>query len=86
MIDDIDIHELLASRRQIAHIWGVEDVQQIRPDLSDDQSWKVLQDVDRHLDSELGITWLTLEATADDLFPAPDDSGHPLSVTGGGHE
>jgi hypothetical protein len=63
-----DIHELLAERRQIAMIWSTEDVQGIRPDLSDDQCWEVLQSVDHHKDAELGITWLTLELAAEDLF------------------
>jgi hypothetical protein len=64
----IDIHELLAERRQIALIWSTDDVQELRPDLSDDQCWEVLQDVDRHKDAELGITWLTLELAAKHLF------------------
>jgi hypothetical protein len=64
----IDIHALLTERRQIAHIWSIEDVQQVRPDLDDDQAWKVLQDVDRHKDAELGITWLTLDLAAEHLF------------------
>jgi hypothetical protein len=68
-----DIHELLANHRQIAAIWGIEDVQSIRPDLSEEQAWEVLQQVDRHKDTELGVTWLTLEMAAEDLFgDAPD--------------
>jgi hypothetical protein len=63
-----DIHELLAKHRQIAAIWSIEDVQSIRPDLSEEQAWEVLQQVDRRKDAELGITWLTLEMTAEDLF------------------
>jgi hypothetical protein len=63
-----DIHVLLAERRQIALIWSIADVQSIRPDLSDEQAWEVLQDVDRHKDAELGITWLTLEMAAGHLF------------------
>jgi hypothetical protein len=73
----IDIHELLAERRQIALIWSTEDVQGLRPDLSEDQCWEVLQDVDRYKDAELGITWLTLECHAEMLFghaPATDAS------------
>ena len=63
-----NIDEILAKRRQIAAIWGIEDVQSIRPDLSEEQAWEVLQMVDRHKDAELGITWLTLEMAAEDLF------------------
>ena len=65
---EIDIHEMLAERRQIALIWSIEDVQGIRLDLSDDQCWEVLQHVDRYKDAELGITWLTLEMAAEHLF------------------
>jgi hypothetical protein len=65
---EIDIHGLLAERRLIAHVWGIEDVQGVRPDLSEDQCWEVLQHVDRHKDAELGITWMALEFAAEHLF------------------
>jgi hypothetical protein len=58
---NIDIHELLAERKLIAALWGIEDVQEVRPDLNDEQAWQVLQYVDRNKDAELGISWLTLE-------------------------
>ena len=32
----IDVHDLLARRRQVAVIWPIEDVQELRPDVSDD--------------------------------------------------
>ncbi|HJT77881.1 MAG TPA: hypothetical protein VJ739_11830 [Gemmataceae bacterium] len=66
--DDIDIHALLAKRRQIAAIWSVEDVRHVRPDLTDEQAWEVLQRVGRRHDAETGITWLTLEYSAEELF------------------
>jgi hypothetical protein len=71
---ELDIDAILAERRQIAVIWSVEDVQQVRPDLTDDQAWEVLQQVDRKHDAELGINWLTLECFADELFPKPDET------------
>jgi hypothetical protein len=73
---DIDIHALLAERRQIADIWSIEDVQEVRPDLTDDQAWEVLQRAERKCDAEFGITWTTLEIIAEDLFgdaPEADD-------------
>jgi hypothetical protein len=76
----IDIHDLLAERRQIAHIWGIEDVQGIRPDLDDDQAWDVLQHVDRHKDAELGITWLTLEMAAGHLFGDAPETDEPAEA------
>ncbi len=65
---DVDIHELLAKNRQIAVLWSVEDVQSVRPDLSDDQAWEVLKMVGHNADQELGICWLSLEGAAEDLF------------------
>lgn len=69
MTGDIDIHELLGARRQIAHIWRVDDVQQLRPDLSDEQAWEVLKTIDERLDSEHGISWEDIETIAEELFP-----------------
>jgi hypothetical protein len=74
-LPETDIHELLAQRRLIAHIWGVEDVLEVRPDLSEDQCWEVLQSVDRHKDAELGINWQTLEIIAELLFGDAPDTG-----------
>ena len=74
---DIDIHELLAQERKIAHIWGIDDVQCIRPDLDDDQAWRVLQDIERRLDSQYGISWDTIEIVADELYgPKPERHWH----------
>ena len=75
---EIDIHEILAERRLIGLLWGIEDVQEVRPDLSEDQCWEVLQHVERRKDAELGITWLTLEFAAEQLFgdaPESDEAG-----------
>ena len=68
-IAQIDIEQLLRQRRQVAAIWSVEDVQEVRPDLTDDQAWEVLQRCYRRHDCELGLTWTTIEIVADDLFP-----------------
>ena len=68
MADELDIHALLAARKQIAAIWSIEDVQEVRPELTDDQAWAVLQEVERGKDATLGITWETLEWAAQDLF------------------
>lgn len=66
--DEIDVEALLAARRQIAAIWGIEDVELIRPDLSDDQRWEVLQGVAMLHDADSGIDWMMIEQVADDLF------------------
>ena len=58
-----DVHAFLAERRQIAVIWSVEDVQEIRPDLTDEQAWDVLEHAERHHDATIGINWDVLTAT-----------------------
>jgi hypothetical protein len=63
------VHELLAKHHSIAAIWHIDDVKGIRPHLTDDQAWEILEEVGRKHDAEYGITWLTLEIFADDLFP-----------------
>jgi hypothetical protein len=62
------IHQQLAKQRQIADIWGIEDVQSVRPDLSDEQAWDVLQAVLRYRDAGIGINWEVIESHAEQLF------------------
>lgn len=66
--DEVDIDAVLAKRRQVAVIWDVEDVQEVRPDLTDEQAWEVLKQTRRQHDATLGINWETLEFTAQMLF------------------
>jgi hypothetical protein len=65
---------VLEHRRQVAVIWDIEDVQSVRPHITDDQAWKVLCECRHVHDCELGFNWLLIETVADDLFPAPDDA------------
>ena len=67
----IDIHRILDQRREIAIVWGTYDVKEVRPDLTDDQAWEVLQQVEIEKDVNLGVTWLTLKRVAEDLFGQP---------------
>jgi hypothetical protein len=55
------IHETLAARHEIAVIWAVEDVQEVRPDLDAAQSWEVLKAVKHDHDCNEGINWDMLE-------------------------
>lgn len=71
---DIDIHALLAERTQVAVIWCIDDVQEVRPDLTDEQAWEVLQAARRYHDANIGINWDVLSCHADMLFGhAPDN-------------
>jgi hypothetical protein len=70
----IDIHDLLEQRHQVAVIWGTEDILEVRPDLTEDQAWQVLQRCyDKH-DCELGFTWMFIEIVADEMFPHSDET------------
>jgi hypothetical protein len=60
-------------KRQIAIVWSIEDVQEVRPDLSDGKCFQVLLAVKRHHDARTGINWDVLDCVADALFPEPAD-------------
>ncbi len=49
--------------------WHIDDVQEIRPDLTDAQAREVLDQAERRHDASIGITWDVLAIHADDLFP-----------------
>jgi len=68
---DIDVHELLKERRQVAVIWSIEDVQAVRSDLAEGHAWEVLQRCEKVHDCEFGFTWLLIETVAEDMFPEP---------------
>jgi len=65
---DVDIHEILTENRIIGHLWGIEDVQEVRSDLDDNQAWQVLQTVEERLDSQYGMNRDTIEIIANELF------------------
>jgi hypothetical protein len=77
------VHRLLAKYHRIAAIWGIEDVQGVRPDLTDEQAFEVLEQVGDKHDAEWCITWTTLETVADGMFPNPYESNEPASESGG---
>src|SRR5579884_4339857 len=62
-------HWTLYHDKQIAAIWGIEDVQELRPDLTADQAWEILQRVAHVHDRNHGITRQTLRQTAEEMFP-----------------
>jgi hypothetical protein len=65
----IDVHRVLETRKQVAVIWSLDDVQQTRPDLNDDQSWQVLQRCIHAHDCNYGFSWDLISFVADSLFP-----------------
>ena len=71
---EIDLDELLASHRKIALVWCIEDVQDVRPDLTNEQAWEVLRQVKHYHDADIGVNWYTLEWNAEDLFGDASES------------
>jgi len=69
------IDSLLAYRRQVAVRWSVSDVQNVRPDLSDEQCWIVLLACRNRHDCECGFTWELIETVASTLFGAAPENG-----------
>lgn len=59
--------------REILFSWSVEDVQSVRPDLTDEQAFAVLERCEYCLDGEIGMNWYAIQAAADDLYPQPKD-------------
>lgn len=53
----------------IAIVWTIKDVHGVRPDLSDEQAYQVLQEVKASHDAEFGVNWYAIEETANNLFP-----------------
>ena len=74
---EVDVHALLAGRRQIAAIWGIDDVKAVRPELTDQQAWEVLKLVDRRHDAEVGINWVALQCAAEELYGDAPDTDEP---------
>ena len=63
-----DVDDLLRENRLIGHVWCIEDVRSVRPDLNDDQAWAVLTRIDETVSRNQGISRDDLERTAYDLF------------------
>jgi hypothetical protein len=72
-MDFINGCDLVDTKTQMAIIWSIEDVQEVRPDLNDEQAGEVLSRVEDIHDCNCGITWDTLSIVADDMFPEADD-------------
>ena len=55
--------------KTIEIVWSTEDVQEVRPDLDEEQAYQVLLLAERRHDANDGISWQTLEIWADYLYP-----------------
>jgi hypothetical protein len=59
---------------EIAISWHIDDVREIRPDLTDEQCREVLQQAERRHDASVGINWDVLAIHAEDLFPKESEA------------
>lgn len=64
----LDLDQLLAEQHAIAIVWSIDDVKQMRPDLTDDQAWAVLQLCSRRYDADVGITLPVIRQFVSELF------------------
>ncbi len=72
----LDVETYLAEKDQMAFIWSVDDVQSVRPDLTDEQAWEVLLHAKRNHDANFGINWDVLSVIAESLYgDAPEPKG-----------
>ena len=60
--------------------WHIMDVQNIRPDLTNEQASEVLALADRRHDAEVGINWDVLRIHADTLYPEDDNSSDKAAI------
>lgn len=61
--------------RTISIAWGTDDVQEVRPDLSEEQAYEVLIMAEKEHDANYGICWDTLRSWADYLYPETEKEG-----------
>ena len=70
----LDLNRLHTDRKEIASVWMIDDVLEIRPDLTEEQAWDVLREAERRHDATIGINWDVLHYHAQSLFgDAPKD-------------
>lgn len=65
----------LAQRGRIALVWSIDDVLQVRPDLTRAQAWQLLRALEEDHHAGLGISWDPLLVAAQEMFGErrPDD-------------
>ena len=62
--------------------WHVDDVLDVREDLTREQAKEVLHKVGGNHDAEIGINWDVIEAWADNLYPDPERGGLVAMLNG----
>jgi hypothetical protein len=65
---------VLNERREVALILSVNDVLVMRPDLTNDQAWNVLQYIKQNHDAGNGSSWDVIDIIALEMFGPELDS------------
>ena len=73
MSDNDHTDDDVADTQSISIEWSVGDVKTVRPDLTSDQCWEVLQYAKRSHDASIGMNWTVLEELADNYFPKAEE-------------
>jgi hypothetical protein len=69
------IRSQLEKQGYLVILWHIDDVKEVRPDLTDDQCREVLQECQQNHDAGIGIHWDIIRFCADDLYPEPEEAG-----------
>ena len=72
-VNELDQYRLVDNRDTIALLWCIDDVLEIRPDLTEEKAGEVLTRVDDIHDASIGVSWDTIQCVADDMFPEGND-------------
>ena len=77
---DIDIHNLLAQHRAIAIVLGIQHVKDQRPDLNDEQAWKVLQNCQQAHERLMDPMLENIRQIADSFYPQQCQARQPKAA------
>ena len=72
-LDVSELTALLAEHGYIAIFWHIDDVKEVRPDLTDEQCFEVLQQCDDEHDALVGLDLDLVRIHASELFPETDE-------------
>lgn len=56
-------------------VWHINDVRELRPELTDDQCREVLRRCDARHDAGIGIDWNIIQEVAEECFPYTGEAG-----------
>ena len=64
----VGAHQAYVEGENIAMLWSIEDINGLRPDLTDEQAMNVLITASENHDANVGVNWDVLHHWATDLY------------------